>query len=122
MMADLIPPHGGLSEPVCRTVPAQEIESFKAKTAGLPKVPVTQADLSTVFRIADGTLSPLTGPMNSRVYNRVLDEAVVEHNGKLYAWTIPLAFPVTKELAASLSPGKKVSLTAPDGQIVGTLD
>ena len=88
----------------------------------LPKVPVSEADLSTVYRFADGTLSPLTGPMNRQVYNRVLDESVIEHNGKLYAWTIPLAFPVTKEMAANLSPGKKVALTAPAGQVVATLD
>jgi sulfate adenylyltransferase len=121
-MADLIPPHGGLTEPICRTVPANEIEKFKAEAAQLPKVPVSQADLSTVFRIADGTLSPLTGSMNRKVYDRVLDESVIEHNGKLYAWTIPLSLPVTKEVAATLSPGKKVALTAPDGQIVATLD
>jgi sulfate adenylyltransferase len=121
-MADLIPPHGGLTEPICRTVPANEIESFKAEAARLPKVPVSQADLSTVYRIADGTLSPLTGPMNRKVYDRVLDESVVEHGGKLYAWTIPLSLPVTKEIAATLAPGKKVALTAPDGQIVATLD
>src|SRR5580704_2706026 len=121
-MADLIPPHGGLAEPICRTVPANEVESFKAEAAKLPKVPVSQADLSTIYRIADGTLSPLTGPMNRKVYDRVLDESVVEHGGKLYARTIPLSLPVTKEVAATLSPGKKVALTAPDGQIVPTLD
>jgi sulfate adenylyltransferase len=121
-MADLIPPHGGLAEPICRTVPADEIEKFKTEAAKLPKVPVSQADISTVYRIADGTLSPLTGPMNGKVYDRVLDESVVEHNGKLYAWTIPLSFPVTNEIASTLSPGKKVALTAPEGQVVATLD
>ncbi|HXY33123.1 MAG TPA: sulfate adenylyltransferase [Planctomycetaceae bacterium] len=121
-MADLIPPHGGLTEPICRTVPANEIESFQSGAAKLPKVPVSQADLSTVYRIADGTLSPLTGPMNRKVYDRVLVESVIEHEGKLYAWTIPLSFPVTTQVASTLSPGKKVSLTAPDGQIVATLE
>ena len=56
-MADLIAPHGGLSEPVCCTVPAGEIDSFKAEAAGLPQVPVSAADLSTVYRLGDGTLS-----------------------------------------------------------------
>src|SRR5580704_5349884 len=121
-MADLIPVHGGLPEPVSRTVPAADAASFQAKAAGLPKLPVSAADLSTVYRIADGTLSPLTGPMNRQVFNRVLDESVIEHGGKLYAWTIPLSFPVSKEIAATLSPGKKVALTAPNGQIVATLD
>jgi sulfate adenylyltransferase len=121
-MADLIPPHGVVAEPVSRTVPAAEIESFKAEAARLAQVPVSLADLSTVFRIADGTLSPLTGPMTRKVYDRVLDESVVEHGGKLFAWTIPLSFPVTKEVASTLAPGKKVALTAPDGQIVAALE
>ena len=120
-MADLIAPHGGLSEPVCRTVPAADIEAFKAEAASLPKVPVSAADLSSVFRFGDGTLSPLTGPMNSAVYNRVLDESVIEHNGKLYAWTIPIAFPVTAELAKTLKVGDKVALTGPDGEVAATL-
>jgi len=121
-MADLITPHGGLSEPVCRTVPADEIDSFNADAAGLPKVPVSSADLSTVYRIADGTLSPLTGPMTQAVYDRVLDESVIENNGRLYAWTIPLALPATSDVAASLAAGQKVALTCPEGNIVGTLD
>jgi len=121
-MSDLIAPHGGLSEPVCCTVPAAEVAGFLAEAASLPKVPVSQADLSTVFRFADGTLSPLTGPMCSKTYNRVLDESVIENNGKLYAWTIPLAFPVTAEVAKTLKAGQKVALTAPNGDIVATLD
>ncbi|GAB4135341.1 MAG: sulfate adenylyltransferase [Planctomycetaceae bacterium] len=121
-MSDLIPPHGGLSEPVCCTIPENEIDEFQAEAASLTKVPVSAADLSTVYRIADGTLSPLTGPMNSEVYNRVLDESVVERDGKLYAWTIPLAFPVSVELAGSLTTGQKVALTNPDGEAVATLE
>ncbi len=121
-MADLITPHGGLSEPVCLTVPENEVESFKAEAADLTKVPVSAADLSTVYRLADGTLSPLTGPMTSKVYNRVLDESVIENDGKLYAWTIPLALPVTSELASSLSAGQKVALTCPEGNVVAILD
>lgn len=121
-MVDLIPPHGGLTEPVCCTVPEAEVESFKADATGCPKVPVSSADLSTVYRFGDGTLSPLTGPMNREVYHRVLDESVIEHSGKLYAWMIPLSLPVTEELAATLSAGQKVALTDPDGEIVATLD
>ncbi len=121
-MADLIPPHGGLTEPVCCTVSADDIDSFRSEAAKLPQVPVSAADLSTVYRLGDGTLSPLTGPMDSATYNRVLDESVIEVNGTKYAWTIPISLPVTSELAASLSAGQKVALTNPDGEIVATLD
>ena len=55
-MSDLIVPHGGLSEPICCTVPAAERDAFQTEAAGLTKVPVSAADLSSVYRIADGTL------------------------------------------------------------------
>src|SRR5690349_4437619 len=105
-----LPPHGGLLEPVCRTVPADEIPAFQAEAAKLPKVPVPDADLSTVYRFGDGALSPLTGPMNSAVYNKVLDEAHIVYGGKKYAWTIPLSLPITAEMAKALKPGQKVAL------------
>ena len=57
-MADLIPPHGGLTEPINRTRP--EVGAF-AKTIDL-----SDADLSSLYRIGDGGLSPLTGPMMRR--------------------------------------------------------
>ncbi|MEM7811986.1 MAG: sulfate adenylyltransferase [Planctomycetota bacterium] len=117
-----LPPHGGLTAPVDRTVPADQIDAFKAEAASLPKVPVSAADLSTVYRIADGTLSPLTGPMTEAVFNRVLDEQVIESNGGLYAWTIPLSLPVTTEVGSSLSVGQTVALTNPAGEVVATLD
>jgi sulfate adenylyltransferase len=121
-MADLVPPHGGLSEPVCGTVPAEEKSAFLAEAAKLTKVPVSAADISSVYRWADGTLSPLAGPMNGAEFNRVLDQACIERGGKKYAWTIPLALPVTAEQAKSLKAGQKVALTNPTGEIVATLE
>lgn len=121
-MPALVPPHGGLAEPVDRTVPESEVADFTAKAADLPKVPVSAADLSTIYRIADGTLSPLTGPMTKAVWDKVLDESVIESNGKPYAWTIPLAFPVTSDLAGTLSTGTTVALVCPEGNVVATLD
>ncbi len=121
-MTSLLPPHGGLTEPVCRTVAADAIDDFLANAKTLPQVPVSDADLSTVFRLGDGALSPLTGPMDSAAYHRVLDESVIEHDGKRYAWTIPLALPVTEELAKRLRPGQQVALVASSGQIVAVLD
>ena len=121
-MADLIPPHGGLKEPVNCTVAAGDVARIQAEAAGLVKVPVSDADLSTVYRLGDGVLSPLVGPMTSAVWNRVLDESVIEPEGKLYAWTIPLAFPVTTELAGKVKPGQRVALTNSAGGVVATLD
>mgnify|MGYP000129581764 CR=1 FL=1 len=66
-MADLIRPHGGLSEPINRTVP--ELNPLSTEP-----IPVSDADLSTLYRIADGGLSPLVGPMTKDVYDRVLSQ------------------------------------------------
>ena len=63
-MPDLVPVHGGLDTPVSRTVPLSRRRQFLAEAAELPRIELTRADLSTVYRIADGTLSPLTGAMD----------------------------------------------------------
>lgn len=121
-MADLVPPHGGLTEPVDCTVAAAEVKAFQAETATLAKVPVSDADLSTVYRFGDGALSPLTGPMDGATYRRVLDEAYLEHGGKRYAWTIPLSLPVTEELAKKLSKGQRVALVNTAGTVVAAVE
>jgi sulfate adenylyltransferase len=120
-MQDLIPPHGGLSEPVDRTVPAAEIAEFSRQAATFKKVLVSDADLSSLYRFGDGGLSPLTGPMDSTTFNRVLDEEVIVHNGKKYAWTIPISFPVDRPIAAALKVGETVALVNGKSEIVGTL-
>jgi sulfate adenylyltransferase len=122
MSGDLIPPHGGLSEPVDRSVPAAQAADFQSKAAGLPKVPVSEADLSTLYRLGDGGLSPLTGAMDRATFDRVLDEEVIIHGGKKYAWTIPLSFPIDEGQAKSLRPGQSVALVNPQNEVVGTLD
>jgi sulfate adenylyltransferase len=113
-MPDLIPPHGGLTEPIDRTVPT-------LAAAGLPKIPISNADLSSLYRIGDGGLSPLTGPMTRAEWDRVLDEEVVIRDGKKYAWTIPIAFPVSAELAGTLKVGTDAALVNEAGAVVGTL-
>lgn len=121
-MSDLIPPHGGLSAPVDRTVPEADRESFLAEAASLTKVPVSDADLSTVYRFGDGALSPLEGPMDQATYDRVLDEMVIESNGGLYVWAIPLSLPVSADMASQLKAGQKVALANSAGDIVATLE
>lgn len=120
-MPDLIPPHGGLKEPVNRTVPADRIQEFTQEAASLPAVPVSDADLSSVYRIGDGGLSPLTGLMVKTVYDQVLRDVNIDHDGRKYAWAIPISLPVTRDLASSLKVGQRVRLTNSAGQTVGTM-
>jgi sulfate adenylyltransferase len=113
-MADLIPPHGGLTEPANRT--RDDVGTYPKKVA------LSDADLSSLYRIGDGGLSPLTGPMTQGEWDRVLDEEVIVRNGKKYAWTIPIAFPVDEATAKVLKGGETVSLVNSKGEAVGSLD
>ena len=120
-MSDLILYHGGRTTPICREIAADEVSARREAAASLVKVPVSAADLSTVYRWGDGALTPLSGPMDSETFNRVLDEAVIEYEGKKYAWTIPLSLPVTEEQAKTLKVGQEVALVSENGEIVATL-
>ncbi len=113
-MPDLIPPHGGVAAPIDRTV------AELPPTTAVP-IPVSDADLSTLYRIADGGLSPLTGPMVREEYDRILDDEILVRGGKKYAWTIPLAFPVEEPLARKLDTGANHPLQNERGETLGVL-
>ena len=110
-MSDLIVPHGGVATPVSRTV-------AELPTLTTTPLAVSDADLSTLYRIADGALSPLTGPMTKAESTQVMEEEVVVRCGKKYAWTIPLAFPVEEALAKTLQTGTAYPLTNSAGAVV----
>ena len=99
---DLVPVHGGLDAPVDRTVPLPGRNALLAEAEGLSSIVISKADLSALYRIADGALSPMTGPMRKAAYDLSLDEKVIESRGKRYAWTIPIAFPLTDPEAAAI--------------------
>jgi sulfate adenylyltransferase len=113
------PVHGGLAAPVDRIVSPTEAE--RERWALLPRVEVNETDRTTLYRIADGTLSPLSGPMNQADYQSVLERGAIERGGKLYAWTIPIVLPVTDVEAAAASGRKEVALVH-DGRVFGKLE
>ncbi len=115
---DLVPVHGGLDAPVDRIVPFKDKAAFLAKAAGLPGVVVNAADLSTVHRIADGALSPLTGPMKKEAFDLVLDEQVILSGGGRYAWTIPISLPITDAEAGALKAGGECAVKTEAGEVV----
>ncbi|MFN7145485.1 MAG: sulfate adenylyltransferase [Myxococcota bacterium] len=117
----LVPVHGGLAAPVDRFLTFRQKKALVAEAASLPTIVVSDADLSVVYRIADGTLSPLTGFMDEAEYDRVLDEKNVVRGGKAYAWTIPMALPVTEDEAAKLTVGGSAALVDVRGNLLGTI-
>src|SRR5262245_49901516 len=107
-LSDLIAPHGGLKTPANHTVESDRIPAFKKEVEGLAALSVTDADLSSVYRMGDGGLSPLAGPMVKAEFDQVLRDANITRNGKQYAWTIPISLPVGKDVAGSLKAGQRV--------------
>src|SRR5512145_854126 len=122
MTRDLVPVHGGLDELVDRSVPLSERKALVAEAAKLPSLRVSRADLATVYRIGDGALSPLEGPMGEEAWNRVLEERVILSRGRRYAWTIPLALPIADDEAAALRRGGSVAVRNEEGELVGIVD
>jgi len=118
----LVPVHGGLDVPVDRMLKLSRRKALLAEAADMPKIRVTDADLATVYRLGDGTLSPLTGPMTKEQFELVLDERVVISNGKKYAWTIPLSLPITDVERAKLQVGGNAALENEQGELVGILE
>ena len=105
-MTSVLPSAHGGNGLVNRILPELEREALLEKPLNLNIYNISNADLSMFYRIADGGLSPLEGPMDSQEFYRVLDEEIIERNGKKYAWTIPIAFPVSKEEAQKLEKGE----------------
>lgn len=115
-MATISPVHGGgpLVNRIVSELPDAET---------LPKVLVNDVDLTSLYRIADGTLSPLTGPMTIEDYNTVLASKHIIRNGQPWAWTIPICLPVTSEEARSAPEGSKVALFSESaGKVFGILN
>jgi len=116
-----LPPHGGVTKPLTNMVAPADVASARQAAASYPTIRVTDADLSTVRRFGDGAMTPLNGPMTSAAFNRVLDEARIEYNGKSYAWGIPLSLPVTDDEKAKLTVGKPALLVDERGNGVAIL-
>jgi sulfate adenylyltransferase len=112
---NIAPVHGGLEAPVNRIVEGAQPEWEK-----LEQIYVNEIDRTTLYRIADGTLSPLTGPMVESDYKSVLRKATIERGGKAWAWGIPTILPITDDEAENCKIGDTIALTH-DGEIFGTI-
>lgn len=120
-MAGLVPVHGGLDEPIDRTVSGDRLETLERETTDSPTLELSEADVSSLYRIGDGALSPLTGPMTGEQWHRCLDDGVLENEGVAYAWTIPISFPVSTAEAGSLAAGGRARLVDSAGQFLGAI-
>lgn len=80
-----------------------------------------EVDRTSLYRIADGTLSPLEGPMAEADYESVLSSGAIARGGKNWAWTIPIVLPLTDAEAGAATDGAKLALTS-GGKPFGVLE
>jgi len=120
-MNNLLPPHGGCGL-ISRFISEKEKESFLQKAIRYKSYTIADGDLSVFYRIADGTLSPLDGPMGKGEFSKVLDEEVIERNKKQYAWPIPIVFPASKKDSENFAIGETVAVKNEQDVIVGSLE
>jgi sulfate adenylyltransferase len=114
--SSLVPVHAGLGEPVDRIVPRESAADWTR----LPRIEVNETDRTTLYRIADGTLSPLTGPMGLADYHDTLERGAINRGGKLWAWTIPIVLPVTAAEAEACLERAEFALAC-NGEVFGRL-
>lgn len=117
----ILPAHGGRGI-INRMIPEAEKKRFMEKMLKCKVYTISDADLAGFYRIADGTLSPLDGPMVSGDFNRVLEDEILERDGKKYAWTIPIVFPISKKDSEIFGIGETIAIKNEQGIIVGGLD
>lgn len=120
--SDLVPVHGGLDALVDCKVAVAGRAALAAESGDWPALQVDRADLATVYRIADGTLSPLRGPMREAEWRHVLDHASIERGGTRYAWGIPLSLPASPQEAEAIAAVGAAALRDDHGDLVGVIE
>lgn len=115
---ETIKPHGGTL--INRLVPEGDRDKWMDKARSLQSIKVNTWTLSDIDLIAIGAFSPLTGFMTESDYRSVVDNMKLA-NG--IVWSIPITFPVAKEIASELRIGQQVALVGErDDTIYAVLD
>ncbi len=111
-----IAPHGGVL--VNRMLSGDARLAALERAARAPKIVLNAVNLSDVELLAVGAYSPLTGFMNRRDYESVV-ETMRLTNGLV--WSLPITLAVSREIAATLREGQELALTEADGHVVAVM-
>ncbi len=105
-----IAPHGGTL--VDLVLGADAAPALAAEAANLPKVAVSERELSDLEMLAVGALSPLTGFQDERDYHAILETM---HLADGLAWAIPVTLSLTEDEAHRLGGADSVALLPSEG-------
>ncbi len=105
-----IAPHGGTL--VDLLVPWEQRDRARTEADHLPKLVVSERELSDLEMLAVGALSPLTGFVDEADYLSVLDTM---HLSNGLAWSIPVTLSLTDEDVKRIGAGTSVALLPAEG-------
>ena len=105
-----IAPHGGTL--VDLLVPGEQRDRARTEADNLPKLVVSERELSDLEMLAVGALSPLTGFVSEADYLSVLDTM---HLSNGLAWSIPVTLSLTDEDVKRIGAGTSVALLPAEG-------
>ncbi len=109
-MEYFVPPHGGRL--VSLLVDAQRAENLKGESHAFPSLTLSQRQVCDLELLINGAFSPLTGFLNQRDYEAVVDSCRLADGT---VWPIPIVLDVTEAFAAKLKLGSKVALRDGEG-------
>jgi sulfate adenylyltransferase len=107
-----IRPHGGVL--IDRELRGIAREGALERAGSLPRIELSEVNLSDVEMIATGALSPLTGFMTQDDYESVVNSMRLS-NGVV--WSIPITLAVDEDLTGSISEGDEVALYQPTNHV-----
>jgi len=105
-----IAPHGGTLADLL--VPGEQRDRARTEANHLPKLVVSERELSDLEMLAVGALSPLTGFVGEADYLSVLDTM---HLSNGLAWSIPVTLSLTDEDVKRIGAGTSVALLPAEG-------
>ncbi|MHA1400489.1 MAG: sulfate adenylyltransferase [Candidatus Heimdallarchaeaceae archaeon] len=116
-MSLLVPPHGG--KLIDNHVMSEEERyNYVEKAKALPKLELNERGLADLECIATGVYSPLTGFMNEKDYNSVVENM---HLSDGTVWPIPVTLTANESFATSISKGSDIALTW-NGTYIGIMN
>ncbi len=113
----LIDPHGNRGL-VNRTLTGAAVSARLAELADAPSLTLSNRELSDLYLIGVGALSPLTGFQSERDYHSVVNHLALADGT---VWPLPVTLAAPAEQAERLRPGQIVVLRDAAGTAAGTL-
>jgi sulfate adenylyltransferase len=112
----VIKPHGGTL--VNLMVDSKQREKLLQEAKSMQQIIVDEYDIADLEMLSTGALSPLTGFMNSKDYNNVVDNIRLSDGT---VWPVPIVLAVQDEIAEKLTVNSDIALKDEKDNILAVL-